>query len=327
MERKVSIIVPVHNAENYLAACLGNLVNQTLQQIEIIIIDDNSSDRSLQIMKDCKEQFGDKIVILQSDAPAGAGGARNLGIQEARGEYIGFVDSDDIADVTMFEKLYHKALEKKYDVVDTGFYDEKNDQGIIFTSDELTGILMNEQRKELIAGGGYIWSKIFKTDYISKHKLKFRENVILEDADFLTYVFATAEAIGNVKELLYKYSDVKGSASKILEPNGYLHNIKNAIHAIYSKVGSLPNYSEIFEGVEYEILQMYLNGIVISLMNREMVDFDAKRELQGLRKLKLGITAGGYENPYVLNKMEERDIELMRKNDRSVEELLRDFSS
>ena len=96
MRAAVSIVIPVYNAQEYLQQCLGNVVNQTLQDIEIILVNDASTDQSLSIMKECQRQYPDKVKIIDSKVNSGAGGARNLAIEAAEGEYIGFVDSDDL---------------------------------------------------------------------------------------------------------------------------------------------------------------------------------------------------------------------------------------
>lgn len=89
MEYKVSVIVPVYNAEQYLARCLGNLLNQTLAEIEVILVNDCSTDRSLQIMQAAQQQFPEKVKIIDLKENRGPGNARNLGIESAKGEYIG----------------------------------------------------------------------------------------------------------------------------------------------------------------------------------------------------------------------------------------------
>ena len=111
---KVSIIIPVFNAEKYLEKCLDSLVNQTLEDIEIICIDDGSTDNSLEILK-TYEQKDKRIKVLQQTNKK-QGAARNYGIREAIGEYIGFVDSDDWAELDMFEKLYNKAISTDSDI-------------------------------------------------------------------------------------------------------------------------------------------------------------------------------------------------------------------
>ena len=103
---KVSVIVPVYNVESYLEECLESLVNQTLKDIEIICINDASTDNSLQILKEYKKKYSKLIQIIDLKKNVGLGYARNNGLDKAQGEYIAFVDSDDYVDVTMCEKTY-----------------------------------------------------------------------------------------------------------------------------------------------------------------------------------------------------------------------------
>ena len=104
----VSVIIPVYNVEKYIKRCLDSLVNQTLENIEFILVDDGSPDGSAEIIKEYADKFPNKIVYLYQDN-AGQGAARNTGYRIAKGKYIGYVDSDDYVDANMFKKLYDKA--------------------------------------------------------------------------------------------------------------------------------------------------------------------------------------------------------------------------
>ena len=103
----VSVIVPIHNSEKYLRACLDSLINQSLKEIEIICINDGSTDKSELILDEYKSK--DKRIIVINQNNSGQSSARNKGIKIAQGEYIGFVDSDDFIDLNYYEKLYNYA--------------------------------------------------------------------------------------------------------------------------------------------------------------------------------------------------------------------------
>ena len=111
---KVSIIVPVYNTEKYLPKCLSSLISQSLPEIEIITIDDGSTDNSYQILLEYAQKDSRIKVLQQENSKQGA--ARNRGVEIAQGEYIGFVDSDDWIDSDFFEKLYNAAVEKSSDI-------------------------------------------------------------------------------------------------------------------------------------------------------------------------------------------------------------------
>ena len=110
---KVSVCVPVYNVEGTLEKCLDHIINQTLKNIEIICVDDGSSDKSGKILDEYAE-IDSRIVVIHKDN-GGLGTARNAALDVARGEYIGFVDSDDYPEIDMFATLYHTAKRKKAD--------------------------------------------------------------------------------------------------------------------------------------------------------------------------------------------------------------------
>ena len=111
---EVSVIIPVYNAEKYLEKCIESVVNQTLKDIEIILINDGSTDGSEEI---CKKYLSDERVIYYSKENEGLAAARQDGIERASGEYIGFVDSDDWVEPDMYEKMYAAAKSNNSDVV------------------------------------------------------------------------------------------------------------------------------------------------------------------------------------------------------------------
>ncbi len=303
---KVSVIIPAYNCEKTLSSALGNLVNQTLKDIEIIIVNDCSTDNTWKIMTDCERQFSDKVMIINSDQNRGAGGARNLGLLYASGDYVGFVDSDDIPDVQMFEKLYTAAVNGNYDIVDCGFYNEKTDTAVIYTSDELSGELNDSKRSELIASGGYIWSKLFKRTFLSDLNISFRENVILEDCEFLMLAFAKAGSIGNVKEILYFYKCTDNSASKCVNPDKYYTYTTEAINAIYDTLSCLPNYDGIKTAAEYAMINICILCIQSILVSGRSENLMPLRDI-----MKNKISGDIYTNKYIINKISKKDMELL----------------
>lgn len=311
---KVSVIVPVYNAEKTLVQSLGNLVNQTLDNMEIILVNDCSKDNSLNILMDCEAQFSDKVILVNSDVNHGAGGARNIGLSYASGEYIGFMDSDDIVTTDMYEKLYKKAVEGDYDIVDCGYYNEELDNAIVHTSDELAGELNDYKRSELIASGGYFWSKIFKKSFLDSVNLQFREHCILEDCETLMLLFATARNIGNVKEILYCYKKNLSSISKCTNAASHFNNATSAMKAIYNTMSRLPNYAGIQYAVEYSIYNLCVLSANVLLGHHTSVPSPARKQRlneintysQTLIKLPIK------DNKYINNKISKNDIALIR---------------
>ena len=325
--KKVSVIIPVYNAEKTLVGCLGNLVHQTLEDIEIIVINDASTDGSLSILHECEAQFPDKVLLIDSGENRGPGGARNLGLDYASGEYLGFCDADDLAGTQMYETLYRAAKAGDYDMVDCGYLDALNDRAIVMTGDDCTGILDDKKRSRLIVTGGFLWSRLIRRSlFETPEKLRFREGVILEDADVMTYLLSVAKSVGNVKEILYHYRTFEDSASKLVEPAGYVRNISEAMQAVYDKTHALEGYAGIRDAVEYEILQMYSWGLNLCLHTKQerrrgggAHTFDPDRVMRALCALKDRLVPDRdfRKNPFVSEKIPEADLKIMEEADRA----------
>ena len=158
------MIIPVYNGKDVIGRAIGTLLQQSLDDIEIIIVDDASTDLTPQILVELDQQYPDRLKVILKEKNSGPGDSRNIGLSYAEGEYIGFLDSDDYVSSGMYEALYLRAKEGDFDMVDCGFYQKSTDRAIVFTSDDLCGELTPEKRSRLIASGGYVWSRLFKRE-------------------------------------------------------------------------------------------------------------------------------------------------------------------
>lgn len=308
MSVKVSVIVPVYNAEKTLTACLGNLMHQTLPDIEFILVNDASTDQSLSILLDCERAFSDKVILINSERNSGPGGARNIGLSYASGEYIGFVDSDDVPDIAMYEKLYQRAVSGGYDMVDGLYFNEETDTLVLQTADNCTGVLDAFKRSELISGGGYLWSRIFKRELFEG--LVFRENTILEDMETLMLLFMRTRRLGTVKELVYKYCASSGSASKLSNPVRYHCAIRDAMAAIADTILPLDDYAGVQDAIEYSILHLYQCGLVNALYpDSDLAPQQQKMYIMELRELRHRYVRHDHkQNPYVKEKITKENL-------------------
>lgn len=185
---KLSIIVPVHNmAEgNKLRYCLESLVNQTIADYEIIAVDDASTDNSFQIMKEFESKYPWKFKAVQSYENRKQGGARNMGLDMAKGTWVGFVDADDWVSYDMYEKLIHKAEETGADVVGC-VYNMTDKQSmevgkvVPCNTLEQTGVLTSEKYKSLVMNPGSMVIKIYLKAVIDEYQLRFPEKTFYED--------------------------------------------------------------------------------------------------------------------------------------------------
>lgn len=258
---KMSIVVPAYNAEKFLPECIKNLVDQTFFDIygedsmELIFVDDKSTDDTLEILRKYENQYSPKIKVYENPVNGGPGGARNLGISKASGVYIGCVDADDIADKTMFEKLYKAAVRDDLyaDMVDSGADLEELGVKAILTRESDCGEVTDDTRSYLIANLGFPWTRIYRRDFLDENNIKYRENVILEDNDFLIEVIAKIKTLALVPEILYFYrNDPESICKRDAEVSFFEMNVK-CIRAIYEKTHLLENYSSIRDAVEMQI--------------------------------------------------------------------------
>lgn len=323
-QKKVSVIVPVYNGEKQFGGCIGNLVHQTLEDIEIIFIDDCSTDNSLSVLYECQRQYPDKVRVIVSPENRRAGGARNLGLDLATGEYIGFVDCDDFPDVMMYEKMYAKAKEGNYDIVDGAFIDMVHQEVRLFITDENTGVLDGEKRSRLLVRGGYLWSKLVRRELIEKYHLRFREHVaMLEDADFLDFLLAVAYSAGNVNDVIYRYNDTVGALSKTKKQKDYTESSYTVMEAIYERMHNLPNYKDIEEALEYGIIRFYVSAVIDCIEHYlAKEDFPALEILDRLRKLRRKVARPGYTNQYLRGVLEPIELEIAKMNDEDPKLLL-----
>ena len=210
-EIKVSVIMPVYNAAPYLRPALDTVIDQTLREIEIICIDDGSTDKSLEIIKEYQKK--DSRIRIVTENNAGPAAARNKGIVRARGEYIAFLDADDFYEASLLSELYELAKEHSLDiaVADYDIYNSKkarfvqaadSDFGAIFSSSPITS--KNEYPDYILqATTGYVWNKLFKREFIAEKGLAFMpELYVFEDVHFVTTCLSMAEKIGKVSKVL-----------------------------------------------------------------------------------------------------------------------------
>lgn len=226
---KVSIIVPVYNVEKYLRKCIDSLINQTLNDIEIICINDGSTDKSLKILKEYKNK--DSRIILLNQENSGQSVARNRGIEIAKGEYLGFVDPDDWIDLDYYEKLYNAASTNDTDIAVGGIIRVTGIKKKKFLNFEKETITDNTKLKfELcdVPEKSYIWNKIYKTQKLKEINLKFEEGRIFEDCIFTPQALFFLGKMVTVPNTYYYYlrrnnSTVKQRSQKANADSIYAH--------------------------------------------------------------------------------------------------------
>lgn len=217
---KISVVVPVYNVEKYLKECIDSIINQTLEDIEIICVNDGSTDSSLEILNDYAKKDSRIIVINKSNS--GYGHTMNMGLNAATGEYVGIIESDDFADKNMFEDLYKLAKEYDADIVKGDWYNywsknkfaRKNNR---ISSAKTLKLTNSKQDKSLLRINPSVWSAIYKKEFLNKYNIRFLETpgASYQDLAFSFKVFALAEkVILTDKAYLYYRQDNMNSSVK-----------------------------------------------------------------------------------------------------------------
>ncbi|MDR0695755.1 MAG: glycosyltransferase [Holosporales bacterium] len=208
----VSVIVPIYNAEKYLKTCLDSLVNQSLKNFEIILVDDGSTDNSYHICHEYSKR--DKRITLLTQLNRKQGAARNQGIKIAKGQYIGFLDADDFVDQHYYEALSEAVRKHNADVAVASVIKVVNGrkkQKWLYKLEELYRTDFEKfvicKQKENLA----VYNKIYKKELINKHELRFPEGVFYEDGPFSVRVLHYANKIVTVPNVSYYYVKNLGS--------------------------------------------------------------------------------------------------------------------
>ena len=209
---KLSIIVPVYNmaADGKLEYCLNSLVNQTIENYEIIAVDDCSTDNSLDILRKYEGEYPDKMKVIASPVNKKQGGAKNLGLEMAKGDWIGFIDSDDWITPDYYEKLLKRAEETGADMVGcdyhlTGEHSMEIGQIVPNNRPEQSGKLNKEKYKSLILDGGSLVVKIYKRNIIMDYPNRFPEGIFYEDNAISNSWMLRAKHFEYLQEPMYYY--------------------------------------------------------------------------------------------------------------------------
>ena len=272
---KVSIIIPVYNVEKYLKKCLDSLVNQTLKDIEIIVVNDGSTDNSKSIIEQYYSKFTDKIKVL-NQKNQGLSDARNNGLKLAKSDYIMFVDSDDYINVDAVEKMYNKITKDRAEVVICG-NNVVNEDGIILSTTYPNKNKYNNDIEKTIFGNMCAWNKIYKKSLIINNKLKFRSRVWYEDLDYSYKILVKAKKVSFLEENLYNYLLRANSIMNSEKANRNLEIIQSIDEIIkFSKDNKV--YEKYYSVIEYIcIYHVYISAITrIINMN---IDQNIKNDL------------------------------------------------
>lgn len=278
-EIKVSVIIPVYNVEKYIRQCLESVTNQTLKDIEIIVVNDGTKDNSMKIVE---EYLSDERIKIINKENGGLSSARNAGMREAQGKYIYFIDSDDFADKEVLSTLYENSENEKMDIVFSNFsyYNDK-------TKKEKRAKFIFPFKEKISKGYYYlyngeeinVWNRLYKKDFLEKYNFQFIEGIIYEDQDFGFKTIILAEKIKYVANYGYKYR---------VEREGSIMSSQKKEKSLKSVQILKREMSKFFSNInlnEFQKIRVYFKLLSLDFWEKELKgDNDFKNEILNLEK-------------------------------------------
>lgn len=291
---KVSVIVPIHNVKKYIKQCIDSIVNQTLKDIEIILVDDCSTDGTSAILDDYAKR-DERIQVIHNSKKLGAGGARNIGLRRSRGEYLSFLDSDDFFSKDLLEKIYFECKEADLDICiyDYAKFDDlKQMEDVRFQLSQEDEYLVKNKVFSINTIGDRIvslwtcalWSRMIRREFVLQSNLWFQEIHNANDVFFSYTSLACAKRVKYVtyeNPLLYYRVNIQNqlSSNRSKSPYCIYEALKEVTH-FYQK-----NYSAYMQEEFYRCIMIHIVNSIKSIdqiQKKELVEFYRD---EGLEKL------------------------------------------
>lgn len=274
MSKLISIVIPCYNVEAYLDRCLTSLVNQTIgvSQLELILVDDASSDGTWEKLLNWEQQYSESIIIIQHEKNMKQGAARNTGLQYASAPYIGFVDSDDWVDVTMFEKLYQAAEEFHTDVAGCLALRALSEleEGKAVSSEPMVVHYDSEENKKLLMRKGFLGFVvcfIYHRELIYDNQIMFPEYISYEDNYWKDILKLYINSSVILQEELYYYYVNENSTTMSRNSMAYMDRllIEERKVKTYQELGILALYHQ---EIEYSFTKIFFVNTIYMIISR-----------------------------------------------------------
>ena len=320
---KLSIIVPVYNMVegNKLQFCLDSLIRQNITNYEIIAVDDASTDRSLEVLREYEVKYPGKIRVLAHEVNKRQGGAKNTGLKVATGEWIGFIDSDDWISPDFYEKLLQKAENTGADMVGCDYnlvHEQTFEVGQVIQNNSMdqTGVLDKEKHGKLIMRSGSMVIKIYRHEIIKEHRLTFPEGIFYEDncaGPVWSLYFKHFEKVE--EPLYYYYQHSTSTVHYITEQK--CEDRMTAASMLLQECRNRGFLEEYYKEIEYRFTELYFVNTLFSYMLGAK-----KKRLAFVKKMKQGMFEAFpefQENEYyqkLTNEEEKRMIQMLAGSER-----------
>lgn len=260
---KISIILPVYNTAKYLEACLHSLLNQTFEDIEIIAVNDGSTDDSSKLLESfAKEDHRIKVINQQNK---GISAVRNLGIELACGTYLAFIDSDDTISPDMMESLYHKAEAEALDIVVCDYTERYEATGVqqLIKLPDFSPCSLKERPDLLFDINSSPWNKLYRKALFQAHHISFPLNLKYEDAYTIPVCLVKAAKIGKVNKPLVQYWIHSGSESTVIDKRVF------DIFAILTMLKETLSEDEKYDTIAPYLEYFIINRITVYLLQQK----------------------------------------------------------
>lgn len=306
---KVSVIIPVYNTSLYLEKCLRTVMNQSLKEIEIICVNDGSTDNSLEILERLQKE--DNRIIIINKKNGGSSSARNTGLKIVKGEYIIHIDSDDWIDNDYLKSLYETAKKNDLDIVVSDFINEiKNKFNHIIERDiliEENEICTGKEAMTIFLSSGLgvaVWNKLIKKDLYKNNNMFFNKEIFFnyEDINFMYKITYYANRVGRKSKKCYHYRIGENNGSQLLK----LVKIKDALNAF----SDLKNFYK--KSNEIELLKLIMRKEIMILTNLfiqfEINEKQEENEYEEILNIFLNLIK---EHPFILTKKIKESIKII----------------
>lgn len=318
---KLSIIVPVYNmvADGKLENCLTSLLNQTLDDYEIIAVDDKSTDNSLEVLLHYQKKYPDKFQVIASPQNGRQGTAKNLGLAIAKGEWIGFIDSDDWVTADMFSSLLQKANETGADIVGcdyliTDSIGKEEGTPIQNNFDDQTGVLGYEQYRRIILQPGSMVIKIYKRAIFEENNIRFPEGIFYEDNAIECIPLLYASRFERIAKPFYFYYQHSASTVHHISLSKCMDRLKSS--EIYlQELKNRGFYEKYKPEIDYKVFELgYRNTLYSYIQSEKWPKYSFVSKMR--RFLKTNVPHY-YENPYFIANMDAENKKLTRMHEKN----------
>ena len=303
---KISVIVPVYNVEKYLADCLESIINQTFSDIEIICVNDGSTDNSRNILSEYEKK--DSRIKIVDKKNGGLSSARNAGMRVATGDFIAFIDSDDWVDIKMLEKLYNNITELNTDIsiCAVHLYDENekkaDDENSYFNlsvfdkSFDNRAFSYKDTKPFLTDVCVMAWNKLYRKSFLDECGAKFPDGLIFEDGPFFFSIFFKTERVSIVRDFLYFYR-INREGSIVQKGGKKFLDIIDVVNLMYDNIRLTPVWND----VKYEFFRKKADDIIYRY---DLIDFKLKPEFsKRLRKKCCLFNENSFDLAYINKEM------------------------